>query len=80
MNRLFQDALVTGKRARTETGIARGTFSVGAAAVELATQIFGESLAGHTVLVLGAGKMSEVTARHLHARGAPDGGGRQPHL
>ena len=71
LNRLFQDALVTGKRARTETGIARGTFSVGAAAVELATQIFGESLAGHTVLVLGAGKMSEVTARHLQARGAP---------
>lgn len=71
LNRLFQDALVTGKRTRTETGIARGTFSVGAAAVELATQIFGESLAGHTVLVLGAGKMSEVTARHLLSRGAP---------
>lgn len=71
LNRLFQDALVTGKRTRTETGIARGTFSVGAAAVELATQIFGESLAGHTVLVLGAGKMSEVTARHLQARGTP---------
>ncbi len=71
LNRLFQDALVTGKRTRTETGIARGTFSVGAAAVELATQIFGESLAGHTVLVLGAGKMSEVTARHLLAHGAP---------
>ena len=71
LNRLFQEALVTGKKARTETGIARGTFSVGAAAVELATQIFGESLAGHTVLVLGAGKMSEITARHLQARGAP---------
>jgi len=71
LNRLFQDALVTGKRARTETGVARGTFSVGAAAVELATQIFGESLTGRTVLVLGAGKMSEVTARHLQARGAP---------
>ena len=71
LNRLFQDALVAGKRARSETGIARGSFSVGAAAVELATQIFGESLAGNTVLVLGAGKMSEVTARHLQARGAP---------
>jgi len=71
LNRLFQEALVAGKRARTETGIARGTFSVGAAAVELATQIFGESLSGHTVLVLGAGKMSEVTARHLQAAGAP---------
>lgn len=71
LNRLFQEALVTGKRARTETGIARGTFSVGAAAVQLATQIFGETLSGNTVLVLGAGKMSEVTARHLQAAGAP---------
>lgn len=71
VNKLFQDALQCGKKARTETGIARGTFSVGAAAVELATQIFGDSLAGRTVLVLGAGKMSETTARHLLARGAP---------
>ena len=71
LNKLFQEALVTGKKARTETGIARGSFSVGAAAVEYAAQIFGESMAGRTVLVLGAGKMSEVTARHLVARGAP---------
>ena len=71
LNKLFQEALVTGKRARTETGIARGTFSVGAAAVQLANQIFGETLSGNTVLVLGAGKMSEVTARHLQAAGAP---------
>jgi glutamyl-tRNA reductase len=71
LNKLFQEALVAGKRARTETDIARGAFSVGAAAVEYATQIFDASLAGRTVLVLGAGKMSEVTARHLMARGAP---------
>lgn len=71
LQRLFQEALTVGKRVRTETGLARGSFSVGAAAVELATQIFGESLAGHTVLVLGAGKMSEVTARHLLSRGTP---------
>lgn len=71
LNQLFQTALTAGKRARTETSIAQGSFSVGAAAVELATQIFGDSLAGHTVLVLGAGKMSEVTAKHLQARGAP---------
>lgn len=71
LNRLYQDALVAGKRARTETGIARGASSVGAVAVERATQIFGDSLGGCTVLVLGAGKMSEVTARHLQSRGAP---------
>jgi len=70
LNRLFQDALVAGKRARTETMIARGAFSVGAAAVELAKQIF-DTLSGHTVLVLGAGKMSEVTAKHLQSQGAP---------
>jgi glutamyl-tRNA reductase len=71
LNTLFQNALVVGKRVRTETGIARGAVSVGAAAVDLATQIFGDSLEGNTVLVLGAGKMSELTARHLLARGAP---------
>lgn len=71
LNRLFQDALVAGKRARTDTGISRGAASVGAVAVERATQIFGESLAGCTVLVVGAGKMSEITAKHLQARGAP---------
>ncbi len=71
LQKLFQEALVAGKKARTETGIARGSFSVGAAAVEYAAQVFGESLAGRTVLVLGAGKMSEVTARHLQTRGAP---------
>ena len=71
LNRLFQDALVAGKRARTETGISRGAASVGAVAVERATQIFGETLAGCTVLVLGAGKMSEITAKHLQAKGSP---------
>jgi len=71
LNRLFQDALVAGKRARTETGISRGAASVGAVAVERATQIFGDSLSGCTVLVLGAGKMSEITAKHLQAKGSP---------
>lgn len=71
LNTLFQMALSCGKKVRTDTEIGRGAFSVGAAAVELAVQIFGESLASRTVLVLGAGKMSELTARHLQAKGAP---------
>lgn len=71
LNTLFQMALACGKRVRSETEIGRGAFSVGAAAVELAVQIFGNSLASRTVLVLGAGKMSELTARHLQAKGAP---------
>jgi glutamyl-tRNA reductase len=71
LNTLFQSALAVGKRVRTETNIGHGAFSVGSAAVELATRIFGDSLAGKTVLVLGAGKMSELTARHLLSRGSP---------
>ncbi|MCL5283312.1 MAG: glutamyl-tRNA reductase [Armatimonadetes bacterium] len=67
---LFRQAIVTGKRARTETEIGKGGFSVGHAAVELASSIFG-SLAGKAVLILGAGKMSEITARHLVSEGAP---------
>lgn len=71
LNTLFQMALSCGKRVRSETEISRGAFSVGAAAVELAVQIFGENLGSRTVLVLGAGKMSELTVRHLQSRGAP---------
>ena len=69
LDELFRRAISCGKRARAETGIGRGALSVGAAAVELAKQIFG-SLAGHTILILGAGKMSELTAQHLVASGA----------
>ncbi len=70
LHTLFQEAIKIGKRARAETEIARGAFSVGAAAVKLVSQIFGESLQGHRILILGAGKMSEVTAKHLQAAGA----------
>jgi glutamyl-tRNA reductase len=69
LNALFHRALSVAKRVRTETGLARGAFSVGHAAAEMAESIFG-SLHGRTVLLLGAGKMSETTARHLHASGA----------
>ncbi len=65
---LFRAAIATGKRARTETEIGKGGFSVGHAAVDLARSIFG-SLNGATILILGAGKMSELTARHLVASG-----------
>lgn len=65
---LFRAAITTGKRARTETGIGKGGFSIGHAAVDLARSIFG-SLHGTTVLLLGAGKMSELAARHLVASG-----------
>ncbi len=68
INSLFRAAIATGRRARTETDIGRGGFSVGRAAVDLARSIFG-SLADATILILGAGKMSELTAKHLMAHG-----------
>ena len=69
LDELFRRAIACGKWARSETGISRGAQSVGAAAVELAKQIFG-SLAGHTVLILGAGKMSARVAQCLVSSGA----------
>ena len=60
MNRAFYVA----KRVRSETGIASSAVSVSYAAVELAKKIFNE-LKGKTVLILGAGKMSELAAKHL---------------
>ncbi|MEN6519540.1 MAG: glutamyl-tRNA reductase [Armatimonadota bacterium] len=69
LNTLFQQALSVGKRARTETDISKGAFSVGYAAVELARLVFGE-LSGRTVLIIGAGKMGELTAKHMQAAGA----------
>lgn len=65
---LLQWALLTGKRVQTETGLGRGAFSIGHAAVDLARSIF-DDLSRATVLVIGAGKMSELTARHLMDNG-----------
>jgi glutamyl-tRNA reductase len=69
LDELFRRAISCGKRARAETEIGRGAQSVGTAAVELSRQIFG-SLKGRTVLILGAGKISSLTARALVACGA----------
>ena len=69
LNRLFQQALSVAKRVRTETGIGEGRASVGSVAVELAEHIF-ESLAGRTVLVVGAGEMGDSVLRSLRAAGA----------
>ncbi len=64
LNRLFRSAVEASKRARTETEIADGAVSVSFAAVALAKKILG-NLVERTALVLGAGEMSELTARHL---------------
>ncbi|MTI82567.1 MAG: glutamyl-tRNA reductase [Firmicutes bacterium] len=68
LNILFQQAIRTGKRARAETGIDQHAVSISYAAVELAKQIF-KDLTGRSVLVIGAGKMSELTTKHLVANG-----------
>ena len=64
-------AFTVAKRIRTETEIGESAVSVSYAAVELAREIFG-SLNGKRVLIIGAGKMSEGTARHLLRAGASD--------
>jgi glutamyl-tRNA reductase len=67
-NRLFRDALAAGKRARSETDIARSNVSVSTVAVQLAADFLG-SLGGKRVLVIGAGENAELTARALRDRG-----------
>jgi glutamyl-tRNA reductase len=62
-------SLSAAKRARTQTGIGHNAVSVSFVAVELARKIFGELHDRH-VLLVGAGKMSELAARHLVRQGA----------
>jgi glutamyl-tRNA reductase len=69
LDRLFRQALHVGKRVRAETAIGESPTSVPAAAAALAQQVFGE-LGGRRVLLIGAGKTGEQTARSLLSRGA----------
>jgi len=67
-NMLFKQAVTVGKRAHTETSIGESAVSVSYAAVELGKRIFG-GFGGKTALIVGAGKMGELTAKHLNASG-----------
>jgi glutamyl-tRNA reductase len=69
-NRLFQTALQTAKEIRTQTGIGRGSTSVGSVAVELAERIFDRDLSGKSIMIVGAGKMGEACVRHLAKKAA----------
>ena len=66
---LMTRAFSVAKRVRSETGIGQMAVSVSYAAVELARKIFG-SLDNRTIMIVGAGKMSELAARHLRRSGA----------
>ena len=68
LNTLFHRAIAAGKKIRTETRIAYSAVSVSYAAVELAKNLLGD-LSAASVMILGAGEMSELTARHLVASG-----------
>jgi glutamyl-tRNA reductase len=69
LHTLFTQAFAVAKKVRTETEIGRHAVSVSFAAVELARKIFA-GLSGKAVLIVGAGKMSELAARHLVEQGA----------
>lgn len=69
---LFRHALEVGKRARSETGIGRGTTSISQAAVQMAAERLG-TLEGRRILVLGSGQMGKGMAHALAGRFGPPG-------
>jgi glutamyl-tRNA reductase len=69
LEHLLQSAFAAAKKVRSETEIGSSSVSIASVAVELARKIFG-SLQGRTVFLVGAGKMSELAARHLVQQGA----------
>ncbi len=68
LDQLVTRAFAVAKRVRTETAVGSSSVSIASVAVELAKKIFG-NLAGKHVFLVGAGKMSELAARHLMAHG-----------
>jgi glutamyl-tRNA reductase len=69
LDRLLQSAFTVAKKIRTETQIGSSSVSIASVAVDLARKIFG-ALSQKQILLVGAGKMSELAVRHLIAQGA----------
>jgi len=67
LNRLLQTTFSVAKRVRTETGIGASAVSVASAGIQLARRVFA-GFERHTALLVGAGDMIELAARHLHAQ------------
>jgi len=68
LGRLFEQSFSVAKRVRTETAIGENSVSVAAAAVNLARQLFAD-FSDNTALLIGAGKTTELVARHLKQSG-----------
>jgi glutamyl-tRNA reductase len=71
LNRLMKKAISVAKRVRSETKIAENAVSISFAAVELAKKIFAD-LSGKVFMLLGAGEMAELAARHLMSNGVKE--------
>jgi glutamyl-tRNA reductase len=63
---VFENALRVGKKVREETGMGEGKLSIASVAVDVAKEVF-DTFSDKTVLVIGAGKMADLTLRHLSA-------------
>ncbi|MDO8426074.1 MAG: glutamyl-tRNA reductase [Deltaproteobacteria bacterium] len=68
VNKLYHKAFQVAKRIRSETKIGESAVSISFAAVELARKIFGD-LSGKTAMLVGAGEMAELAAKHLQSNG-----------
>ncbi|MBI5642349.1 MAG: glutamyl-tRNA reductase [Deltaproteobacteria bacterium] len=68
VNKLYHKAFQVAKRIRSETKIGESAVSISFAAVELARKIFGD-LSGKSVMLIGAGEMAELAAKHLMTNG-----------
>jgi glutamyl-tRNA reductase len=71
LNKLMKKSISVAKRVRTETKIGESAVSISFAAVELAKKIF-EDLSTKTFMLIGAGEMAELAARHLINNGVKD--------
>jgi glutamyl-tRNA reductase len=68
LGEVFRKAISIGKKVRSETRIDKGSVSIGSAAVGLAKRLLG-SLEGRTILVIGAGKISQLVGKSLAKQG-----------
>jgi glutamyl-tRNA reductase len=66
LHALFQQTRIVARKVRTDTGIAQGRVSISSAAVDYVRQVFSH-FDDKTILVIGAGKMGELTLRHLRS-------------